>query len=184
MAAAAHTVLAARFPGLLTVVVPRHPQRGAAIAAALTETGVAVTRRSGGALPDAATGIYLADTLGELGLVYRLVPVVCIGGSLVPHGGHNPVEPAQFGCAVIHGPHMTNFDEVAAALESADGAVRLASADGLAEAVDRLLRDPEARRRIGEAARASAERQRAVVERILEALEPLLAGAGLAAGRP
>src|SRR5690349_21323236 len=114
VAADVHAALRDRLPGLLTVIAPRHPQRGGEIGALLAGRGLAAVRRSDGALPGAEHEVYVADTVGELGLFFRLAPVVCIGGSLVPHGGHNPVEPAQLGCAVLYGPHMTNFSEVSA----------------------------------------------------------------------
>jgi 3-deoxy-D-manno-octulosonic-acid transferase len=113
-------------------------------------------------------------------LFFRLAPVVCVGGSLAPIGGHNPVEPAQFGCAVIYGPHMTNFSEVAAQLEEDSAALRVADGAALGQAVGRLLCDGTERTRLGEAARAVAERNRRVVDTVLDALAPTLADAGIA----
>ncbi|HSK41677.1 MAG TPA: 3-deoxy-D-manno-octulosonic acid transferase, partial [Arenibaculum sp.] len=121
IAAEVHRRLADSVPGLLTVIAPRHPDRGKDIAAELTRLGFAVARRAPGDVPGTGDQIYLADTLGELGMLYRLVPVVCIGGSLVPFGGHNPIEPAQLGCVLVYGPHMTNFAEITAELEAEGG---------------------------------------------------------------
>ena len=91
----AHRRLRANFPGLLTLIVPRHPERGAGVAEIARAAGLKVRLRSRGELPDATTDIYVADTVGELGLIYRLAPIVFVGGSLVKHGGQNPIEPAQ-----------------------------------------------------------------------------------------
>jgi 3-deoxy-D-manno-octulosonic-acid transferase len=119
VAAEAHRALAEVLPELLTVVVPRHPARGEAIAGAVRAAGLALARRSAGRLPEAGTPVYLADTMGEMGVFLRLAPIVFVGGSLVPHGGHNPIEAAQLGSAILYGPHMTNFPEIARELEAA-----------------------------------------------------------------
>lgn len=172
-------MLTHRIPGLLTVVVPRHPARGAAVAAAIQAQGLTVSRRSEGKLPGLADPVHVADTLGELGLFFRLAPVAAIGGSFVPVGGHNPIEPAQLGAAVIYGPHMQNFAEIATALEAAGGAVRAPDVDALAEAVRQLLTDPIRRDAQAQAALAVAEENRGAVDRVMAALAPLLAQAGL-----
>ncbi|UEM05359.1 3-deoxy-D-manno-octulosonic acid transferase [Skermanella rosea] len=179
MAADVHAALRDRLPGLLTVIVPRHPQRGGEVSRLLEERGLARALRSAGDLPSPGHEVYVADTVGELGLFFRLAPVVCVGGSLVPIGGHNPVEPAQLGCAVIHGPHMTNFSEVAAQLRADDAAVTVQDADGLAREVGRLLTDDAERSRLATAAAAVADRNRRVVDAVLDALVPTLA-AGVA----
>jgi 3-deoxy-D-manno-octulosonic-acid transferase len=131
-------------PRLLTIIVPRHPDRRAEIAAELGARGFAVAVRSLGQLPGPATDIYLADTLGELGLFYRLASVAFIGGSLVPVGGHNPIEASQLQTAVLHGPHVHNAREIFAALDAADGALQVNDADELAQAAMRLLTLPSA----------------------------------------
>lgn len=174
-----HAALAARLPGVLTVIVPRHPGRGAEIAALARRAGLVAARRSTGALPAPGDPLYIADTLGELGLFYRIAPVVWVGGSLVPHGGHNPIEPARLGCAVVYGPHMENFAEITAELEAAGGACRVADPAGLAEAVAHLLSDPAAHARQAAAGRAVAERNRQAADRVLAALAPLLVEAGI-----
>ncbi len=114
--AAAHKAAAAEIPNLLTIIAPRHPARGEEAAAACFNVGVNVCRRSQGVMPDNNTGIYIADTIGELGLFYRLSGLAFLGGSLVGHGGQNPIEPAKLGNAILHGPHVHNFTEVYAAL--------------------------------------------------------------------
>ena len=142
IAVATHRAIAAARPGLLTLLVPRHPQRGDAVAAMLAAAGMRVARRSRGEAIIATTEVYLADTLGELGLFYRLVPVAFIGNSLVAGGGHNPVEAVQLGAAVVYGPHVENFSEVFARLDRAWAAARVADASGLAAIVGALIADP------------------------------------------
>lgn len=120
-------------PSLTLILVPRHPERGTAIAEMLTARGFNVVQRSLGELPDAETEIYLADTLGEMGLWYRLAPVSFIGGSMVPIGGHNPFEPATLGSAILHGPHVENFAEGYARLGKAGAAACAQDAETLAK---------------------------------------------------
>ncbi|WP_207478058.1 3-deoxy-D-manno-octulosonic acid transferase [Arenibaculum pallidiluteum] len=180
IAADVHARVAARHPGLLTVLAPRHPARGGEIAAMLAERGLGVARRSQGALPARNDAVWLADTMGEMGLFYRLSPVACVGGSFV-WGGHNPVEPAQLGCAILYGPRMTNFAAMAAELEAERAALPVADAAALAAAVDRLLNDPAERARLSAGATRVAERNARVIDRVMEALAPLLAEAGVAA---
>ncbi|EWY40355.1 3-deoxy-D-manno-octulosonic acid transferase [Skermanella stibiiresistens SB22] len=179
IAADVHAALRDRLPGLLTVIVPRHPQRGGEVSDMLARRGLPVARRSTGTLPGPGHEVYLADTVGELGLFFRLAEVVCVGGSLVPIGGHNPVEPAQLGCAVIHGPHMTNFSEVSAQLEAAGAAITVRDGAELVREVGGLLSDEPARTRLAEAASAVAERNRRVVDAVVEALAPALTAAGI-----
>jgi 3-deoxy-D-manno-octulosonic-acid transferase len=93
-------------------------------------------------LPDSATDIYVADTIGELGLLYRVAPIVFVGGSLVPHGGQNPIEPAKLGSAIVHGPYVHNFEEVYDALDQALGSGPVTDGDALAASVGALLADP------------------------------------------
>ena len=140
-----HRRLKHSFPGLLTILVPRHPERGAAIAGIARGAGLTFAQRSLGELPERDTEIYIADTLGELGVIYRLAPIVFIGGSLVGHGGQNPIEAAKLGAAILHGPHVWNFAEIYSALDAAGGAEtghRQRQADG----ADRRLAHRCARR--------------------------------------
>ncbi|MBW4091438.1 MAG: 3-deoxy-D-manno-octulosonic acid transferase [Proteobacteria bacterium] len=189
LVAAAHRTLAAAFPGLVTILVPRHPERGPAIAAVLGAGGlgagalgpgalgpgalgpgalgpdalgpgglgsIAVARRALGEGPPAG-GIWLADTLGDLGLWYRLAPIVLVGRSLLaPGGGQNPLEPARLGCAVAVGPHTGNFAEPMARLAAAGAVTTVADAAGLAGFVAEMLRDPAARAAMGTRAAAAA----------------------------
>jgi 3-deoxy-D-manno-octulosonic-acid transferase len=139
---AAHAAMAPRLPGLLTIIVPRHPERGAAVAAESAAAGLAVAQRSAGQLPGPETSIYLADTLGELGLFYRLARLAFIGGSLVPHGGQNPLEPARLGCAIMLGPHSWNFADPVGRLLAAKAAFPVADAAALAATALDVLTHP------------------------------------------
>jgi 3-deoxy-D-manno-octulosonic-acid transferase len=181
---AAHRALAPAIPDLLSVIVPRHPERGPAVAAAAGEAGLAVARRAAGQAPGAATAIFVADTLGELGLFYRLAGVALVGGSLVPRGGQNPLEPARLGCPILLGPHMANFAEAVARLDAAGGAIRLADAAMLAPAVRDVLSQPGRARALADAAAAVADGQAGLPDRVAEALLGLLPPEAPAAESP
>ena len=176
--AEAHRRLATARPDLLTLLAPRHPNRAPAIAALLAERGLTVARRSMAETIEPGTGVYLADTLGEMGLFYRLGGIVLVAGSLLPPGtlgGHNPIEPALLGAAILHGPDMVNCAANAAALDTADAAIPVEDAAGLAAAVANLLDDPARRLAMGRAAEAVAAGQSGVVDRVLVQMEPLVA---------
>lgn len=167
-----HRTLAAAHPGLLTILVPRHPERGAAIAAAAA--GIVLRRRALGEMPP-EHGIWLADTLGELGLWYRLAGVVFVGRSLLPPGGgQNPLEPARLGCAVGVGPHTGNFTAAVEALEAAGALTRVADVAGLAAWVATMLDDPVRRVAASEAGIAAAGRYVDLPLRTAEALLDLM----------
>lgn len=135
---AAHRRLAATHPGLLTIIAPRHPDRGEAVAA----LAGGAPRRSLNEPPPRGGGIWVADTVGELGLVYRLAPLAFVGGSLVRHGGQNPAEPARLGRAVAVGPHTANFTDLVALLRDGGALSEVADAQALGDWVDARLRDP------------------------------------------
>ena len=153
---AVHRALAPRHPGLLTIIVPRHPERGPEILRLAED--VPRTLRSRGEGPPEAPGIWVADTLGELGLFYSAAGLAFVGGSLVPHGGQNPLEPARLGCAVAVGPHVRNFAEPVSVLEAAGALVRVADATALADWVGALLADRGQRVAMGEAGIAAARK--------------------------
>ncbi len=169
-----HSRLRKNFPGLLTLIAPRHPERGVGIAQIAGAAALKTAVRSYNELPNAGTEIYVADTMGELGLIYRLAPIVFIGGSLVPRGGQNPIEAAKLGAAILHGPHVANFAEIYAALDAAHGAEPVADAGRLTGAIGKLLTYPQARAHIAENARATVEAQSGALERTLQFLEPYL----------
>lgn len=175
---AAHRHLAARYRDLVTVIVPRHPGRGEAIAGLVRAADLPVALRSRNEPPPATSGVYVADTVGELGTFYRLAAVALVGGSFVPVGGHNPVEAARAGTPVITGPEISNNREAFAALLAADAAAVVADADGLAAEVDRLLADPDLRARRTAAAAAAMDAATGALDRSLDALRPLLARGG------
>ena len=172
--AAAHSALKLRHPDVLTLLVPRHATRGEKLATELAADGLIVARRAAGQPIEPATDIYLADTMGELGLFYRLAPIAFMGGSLVPHGGQNPLEPAQLDCAILHGPHVANFERIAQALDEAGASETVADGAALAAAVARLLETPALRERRAAAARQVAAGQHDVLDRYLAALAPYL----------
>ncbi len=169
----AHRQLRGDFPGLLTLLAPRHPERGPGIAELAAAKGLKFAMRSRGQPLDADTDIYVADTVGELGLLYRLVPIVFIGGSLVRHGGQNPIEAAKLGAAILHGPNVRNFADIYAALDAAGGAVRVTS-DDLAVNMRKWLSDSDARERAADIARETVEKLGGALARTVSALDPYL----------
>ena len=169
-----HRRLAGFFPGLLTVIVPRHPDRGNAVAGLVAASGLRFAQRSREELPAANTDIYIADTLGELGLFYRLAPIVFMGGSLVEHGGQNPIEAVKLGAAIVHGPHVFNFSDVYEALDRAGGARLAVSEEMLVKQLGTLLADPKACETQAAAGARVVEQLGGALERTLAALEPYL----------
>ena len=170
---AAHMALAAQHPRLLTIIAPRHPERGADVAA--LAGAVASTRRALGEDPPDTAGVWVADTLGELGLLYRLAQTVFVGGSLVPHGGQNPLEPARLGCAVAIGPHTHNFAAVVEELAAAGALTPLADAAALVAWVDALLADTARRAAMGDAGIAASRRHGDLPREVATTLLDLLA---------
>ena len=168
----AHDSLRAHHPDLLTIIVPRHIERGAGIAMLCGSR--AVRQRSREELPDAETAVYVADTLGELGLFYRLAPFCFVGGTLVPIGGHNPLEAARLDCAVLFGPHTESFPQAYDALLSAHGGIRVSSAHDIAHAAQRLFADPAGTKTMGEAAAKAAAALGGAVAKTLRTVEALL----------
>ena len=177
-----HAAVAKKFPGLLTIVAPRHPQRGAEVAAQLEGQGLTVARRSLAEPIAGETDIYLADGTGELGLFYRIAPVAFIGGSLIPHGGQNMLEAALLKCAVLHGPHIANFQAIADDLARAGASRPVDGADTLTAAVEALLANSGEAAAMANAAAAMAATRDDVLDRVVTALTPLLDG--VAPARP
>jgi 3-deoxy-D-manno-octulosonic-acid transferase len=169
-----HRRLASFFPGLLSVIVPRHPDRGDAVAGLVASSGLRFMQRSREELPAANTDIYIADTLGELGLFYRLAPIVFMGGSLIEHGGQNPIEAVKLDAAIVHGPHVFNFSDVYEALDKAGGARRADSQEMLVKQLGQLLADPAAREKQAANAAHVVGQLGGALERTLAALEPYL----------
>ncbi len=174
LAARVHKALAAERPELLTMIAPRHPDRAPRIAQAMTDAGLQVALRSRGDVIGPGTRIYLADTIGELGLWFRLAGVVFVGGSLAARRGQNLIEPAKLGAAILTGPRTGNFAEIAEEMTAAGALVPVKDAAALAAEVGRLLADTPARVAMGRAAKAYATERSGVLEDVIEALGPWL----------
>jgi 3-deoxy-D-manno-octulosonic-acid transferase len=175
MVAGVHRQIAPAHPGLLTVLVPRHADRGDALMTELTDLGFQVARRGRNELPQARTDLFLGDSMGEMGLYLRLGNPVFMGKSMLHVGGHNPREPALLGRAVLFGPHMENVGQAAEALLQAGGAVEVADPATLAAIVSRLLSQPEALEQIGSRGQQRALADAAgIVDAALDALAPVL----------
>jgi 3-deoxy-D-manno-octulosonic-acid transferase len=170
----AHRLLQRMFPDLLTLIAPRHPRRGPEIAARLQGLGLDCALRSQGDALDAKTGVYICDTIGELGLFYRLAGVVFVGKSFAPGGGQNPIEPAKLASAILHGPHVANFADVYALLDSAGGAALVQDAQELAQTLAALFGDGGRLRAMARAAAQVVEGQTGALERVLQAIGPYL----------
>jgi 3-deoxy-D-manno-octulosonic-acid transferase len=171
---AAHRRLRAKCPSLLTVIAPRHPERGSGIAEIAKVAGLSVAQRSRGDLPKPDVDVFVADTLGELGLIYRLAPIVFMGGSLASHGGQNPIEAIRLGAAVVHGPHVWNFAEIYATLDAAHGAELIADEEALTACLAAWLANPATRTAVADAAMVTVGQLSGALERTLAALEPYL----------
>jgi 3-deoxy-D-manno-octulosonic-acid transferase len=171
---AAHFMMRTVRPDLLTIIVPRHPERGPLIAELVRAAGLKAAMRSEGKLPEADTDIYVADTIGELGLFYALAPVAFVGGSLVDRGGQNPVEPIKLGAAVLAGPNWQNFRDSYGALIRAGGCKQVTDAASLAEAVLNLLEDGTARGTMTQRALGTIAAMGGALPRTLAALEHYL----------
>ena len=172
--ATAHVLMKRKLPNLLTIIVPRHPERGPGIAAELRSAALKAALRSEGTLPEKDTDIYVADTIGELGLFYASVPVALIGGSLVARGGQNPVEAIKLGAAVLTGPNWQNFRDSYSELLKAEGAKEVSDATSLAEAALHLLQDEDARETMKARAEAANDAMGGALTLTLEALDSYL----------
>src|SRR6185436_12502374 len=162
------------FPRLMTIIAPRHPERGPAILDIAKAAGLTARLRSRGELPGLETDVYIADTMGELGLLYRVAPIVFVGGSLASHGGQNPIEPAKLGAAILHGPNVWNFAEIYAALDTVHGAEQVSDVGKLAVRLGALLKDTAARDALVTAGRETVNQLGGALDRTIAALEPYL----------
>ena len=173
-AAQAHIALKAAHKNLLTFIVPRHPHRGGEIKQQCTALGLRVAQRSLGEAIKTDTDIYLGDTIGEMGLFYRLVDIAFIGGSLVPHGGQNPIEAAQIGTAIITGPYIHNFSAVYQHFEKAAAHIKIKDDVELTQSVNKLLNDEKAMQDIQKRAMSMVASHGGAVEKTYQALRSLL----------
>lgn len=171
----AHRRILAEYPQCLLILVPRHPERFAAVAALVERAGLKAVRRSCGERCDVSVQVFLGDSMGELTLFYAAADVAFVGGSLVPIGGHNLLEPAALGLPAITGPYNFNAPDIAELLLS-EGALETASdAAAIARAVLGLLASADERQRRGARAREVLENNRGAVNRLLALVEPLAA---------
>jgi 3-deoxy-D-manno-octulosonic-acid transferase len=171
---AVHRRLAGDHPGVLTIIAPRHPVRGAEIAALAEAKGLRIARRSQDEPIARDTDIYLADTFGELGLLYSLAGIAFVGGSLIDKGGHNPFEAARLDCAVLLGPYTANCLAMAEALMAADATEIVVDADALGRAVARLLDNTTLRGKRAKAAARVAADGLATLDAVLDRIAPWL----------
>jgi 3-deoxy-D-manno-octulosonic-acid transferase len=171
---ASHQRLRDKFPNLLTVIAPRHPARGDSIAEIAKLAGLSVAVRSRRAQPMPDIGVYVADTLGELGLIYRLAPIVFMGGSIATHGGQNPIEAIRLGAAVLHGPHVFNFSELYAKLDAAQGAEAVTDAETLTALLGEWLANDAVRQSVASAGATTVEQLGGALKHTLAALNPYL----------
>jgi 3-deoxy-D-manno-octulosonic-acid transferase len=177
---AAHRSVLSQYPSLITVLAPRHPERFDYVAALLDASGVPWVRRSAwkgkpveSLTPLEPGSMVLLDSIGELASVYSLASVAIVGGSLVPAGGHNPLEPAQFGVAIVMGPHYANFRSITEDLRAHD-ALRITQIENLWPVLDELLGDREAALAIGQRAREVFEQQAGATARCVEAIRSVV----------
>lgn len=169
-----HQELKKQFPELLTLIAPRHPERGPQITQELRALNLNVAQRSLNTLPHKDCDIYLCDTLGEMGLFYRLSPLTFMGKSLEPLGGQNPLEPARLGSAILCGPYMTNFAEIMSRFERQDALKIVSNEQEVIAALTHFLTHEEDRSAMAQRAQDIACGQEKVLDHILEALTPLL----------
>ncbi|MBV1706359.1 MAG: 3-deoxy-D-manno-octulosonic acid transferase [Hyphomicrobiales bacterium] len=174
-----HRAASALMPELLTMIAPRHHDRGEMIAAELTRSGFRVAQRSHNELPGPQTEIYIADSMGEMGVLFRAAPIVLMGKSLdlasgARGGGQNPIEPAKLGCAVLHGPLVSNFATTYSALDDACGALLVPDESALTEALKLLFRDTALMRKMARAAKETVSHMTGASDHTMAALAPWL----------
>ena len=170
----AHEILIKNFPDILTVIIPRHPERAACIEQLLLDRKLSVSVRSKTDPVDASISFLLGDTIGELGLFFRITDIAVVGGTLIPHGGQNPIEPARLGCAIVHGPHMENFLDVQTELLTAGASVIVHTAEELALEIGTLLSNSTLRQRRILAARSVADGKQNVLDAVFAHINPHL----------
>lgn len=171
---AAHRQLLASYPDALLILVPRHPERFDSVAQLCEREGFATVRRSTAQPVSAQTSVLLGDTMGELLFLYALADSAFVGGSLVPNGGHNLLEPAALAKPVLSGPHLFNFLEIAAQLRAAGALAEVDDAESLALAVQRLFELPRDAQRMAEAGLVVMRRNQGALQRLLDGLGRLI----------
>ncbi|HWZ67156.1 MAG TPA: 3-deoxy-D-manno-octulosonic acid transferase, partial [Stellaceae bacterium] len=172
--AGVHSQLVSNHPDLLTIIAPRHAARGDAIEAMLAGRGLRTTRRARGEPVTRETEIYLADTMGELGIFYSIAGIAFIGGSLVAKGGHNPFEAARLDCAILHGPYISNCAGMASDLAAAGASETVSDGNALARSISILLADRRLRDERAAAGRSVAAAGLGILDAVLARLAPWL----------
>ena len=170
IALAAHRQVLQQHPDALLILVPRHPERFDAVARQIEGADLSMVRRSAGNMPTPNDQVLLGDTMGELMQFYACADLAFVGGSLMPGGGHNYLEPAALGLPVLSGPHRFNFAEISELLERAGALVEVADAQGMAEQVNGWLSDRPSARVAGEAGRVVVEANQGALERLLQGI--------------
>jgi 3-deoxy-D-manno-octulosonic-acid transferase len=173
---AAHARVRATLKGALLVLVPRHPERFERVASLVRRQGFALARRSAGDACGAGVSVYLGDSMGELALFFAAADVAFVGGSLVPTGGHNLLEPAAAGLPVVAGPHTFNFNEIARLLRERGAMVQVSDATALADCVLRWLGDAAERAQVGEQGRRVIAENSGALARVTDLVDACLAG--------
>jgi 3-deoxy-D-manno-octulosonic-acid transferase len=176
--AAAHAILAKNIPELLTIIVPRHPDRGPALVGEMAGRGLVTERRSLTPVPSREAHIYIADTIGELGTFYALCPIALMGGALIEHGGQNPIEAIRHGAVVLTGPHHHNFRDIYAELLRLGGAREIRSADDLASTVKCLMANDADAAKMHKGAETALASLSGATDKTIAALKPFLTSTG------
>ena len=170
-----HRTLLSQYPNLLLILVPRHPERFSSVAQLIEQEGFCFIQRSSHEIPTEETQVLLGDTMGELMLLYGMAHVALVGGSLVAHGGHNPLEPLAFKLPVISGKHTFNFPEIFAKLIERQGVlITEDSPQALAKAVTIFLQSAELGERYGQAGYIVLNENRGALQRVMDLLKPYL----------
>jgi 3-deoxy-D-manno-octulosonic-acid transferase len=177
--AAAHAILAKDVPELLTIIVPRHPDRGPALVGDMAGRGLVTERRSLTPVPSQEAQIYIADTIGELGTFYALCPIALMGGALIEHGGQNPIEAIRHGAVVLTGPHHHNFRDIYAELLRLGGAREIRSADELASTVKCLMANDADAAKMHKGAETALASLGGATDKTIAALKPFLTSTGV-----
>lgn len=168
-----HQRLKKKFPTLVTIIAPRHPERRDEITELCIDADLKFTQRSKGEMPGESDDIHLVDTMGDMGLYFRVISLVCIGGSFIPHGGHNPIEPGRLECQILYGPHMHNFVTICEDFETASAARRMNDEEELYEEIYHLFMNPVEGQKLADTARRFTESKAHVIDEILETLFPV-----------
>ena len=174
MIAETHKNLKLKHPGLLSIIAPRHPQRGDSLVKQLKEMDLTIAQRSRTQAIKKETDIYLADTIGEMGLFYRLSDIAFIGGTITPRGGQNPLEAARLDTAIFYGPSNQNFSEMFSLIREVDAGREIITQDDMTDMVDLLLSDPDFREKLKTNALQLIDKNAGATDETLSAISPFL----------